>query len=152
MVEKSYLRCCGIEVVNGHTLSLKENLALCSQPRRDQVFHNFLLGIDCDAAARQGFEIDAMPLLSETNFHAIMNQAFLLHSLADARFSQKFNGTLLEDTSSHPLLTVPSTSSLDHDRMYSLPVQQVRQDKPCGSGSHNPKLCTDSHSFFRGDF
>ncbi len=68
--------------MNRDIVSLKENLGLCCESRRDEIFHDFLLGIDCDTAPRQGFEIDAMPLLSETNFHAIMDQAFPLHALA----------------------------------------------------------------------
>ena len=106
MVVKSYLRGCGIEVVNGDALSFKENFSVGTETCRDQIFHNFLLGVDRDTVPRQGFEIDAMPLLSETNFHAIVDQAFPLHSLADAHFDQKVDGALLEDSGSHPLLTV----------------------------------------------
>src|SRR3984885_11189609 len=114
IVGKSYIRCCGIKVGDGDPLGFKENLRLCSEPCRDEVFHNFLLGIDCDTAPHQGFEIDAMPLLSETNFHAIMDQPFPLHSLAQTHFRQKVDGALLQDTGPHPLLAVLSTSALDH--------------------------------------
>ena len=82
MVMKSYLRSCGIEVVNGDILSFEKNLTLGGEPRRNEVLHNLLLGIDCDTAPRQGFEIDAMPPFPEANFHPIVNQAFPLHALA----------------------------------------------------------------------
>jgi hypothetical protein len=81
-VVKSYLRGCGIEVVNRNILSFKENLALGCEPRRYEVLHDLLLRIDRDTAPRQGFEIYAMPLFPEANFHTIMDQAFPLHSLA----------------------------------------------------------------------
>src|SRR6202041_925949 len=144
VVVKSYLRCCGIEFVNGDTLSFKENFSVCSKTCRDEIFHNFLLGVDRDAVPRQCFEVDAMPLLSETDFHAIMDQAFPLHSLTYAHFYQKVDGALLQDSRSHPLLTVLATSSLDHNRMNSLAVQKVRQDKPCRSSPYNPNLCSYS--------
>jgi hypothetical protein len=35
--------------------------------------------------------------------------------------------------------------------MNSASLQEVRQDKPRGSGSHNPNLCADAHRFFRRD-
>jgi hypothetical protein len=81
-----------------------------------------------------------------------MDQAFPLHSLADAHFYQKVDGALLEDSGSHPLLTVLASSSLDHDRMNALSVQQMRQDKPCRSSSHNADLGSNSHRLFRRDF
>jgi hypothetical protein len=152
IVVKSYLWCCGIEVVNGDTLGFKENLSLCAQPCRDEVFHNFLLGIDGDTAPRQGFEIDAMPLLSEANFHAIMDQPFPFHSLTNTHFYQKVDGALLQDAGSHPLLAVLPTTSFDDDRVNALSVQEMRQDQPCGSSSHNPNLRAYSHCFFRCDF
>jgi hypothetical protein len=125
IVAKSNLRCFGIEVVNSDTFSLKENLAFYSESRCDKVFHNFLLGIDRDTAPRQGIEIDAMPLPSETNLNAVMNQAFPLHSLANAHFHQKVDSALLQDAGSYSLLAVLPTTSFDHNRMNSLSVQEV---------------------------
>jgi hypothetical protein len=81
-----------------------------------------------------------------------MNQAFPLHSLAYAHFRQKVDGTLLQDAGSHPLLTVLSAPSFDHNRINSLPVQEMRQNKPRRSSAHNPNLCAFSHCFFRRDF
>jgi hypothetical protein len=81
-----------------------------------------------------------------------MDQAFPLHSLAYTHFGQKVDGALLEDSGSHPLLTVLASSSLDHNRLNSLSVQQVRQDKPCRSSSHNADLGSNSHRLFRRDF
>jgi hypothetical protein len=112
--------------VNGHALSFKENLAFCSEPCCDEIFHNLLLGIDRDTAARQGLEIDAMPLLVETNLHAVMNQSFPLHALAQPHIRQKVDGTLLQDPGPHSLLTVLAASTLDHNRIDSSLVQEVR--------------------------
>jgi hypothetical protein len=81
-----------------------------------------------------------------------MDQAFPLHALAHAHFYQKVDGALLEDSGSHPLFTVVASSSLDHNRMNSLSVQQVRQDEPCRSSPHNADLGSNSHRFFRRDF
>src|SRR5580692_4703770 len=86
MIAKPYLRGCGIEVVNSDIFGLEENLTFCSQARCNQIFHNFLLGIDGDSAPGKGLEIDSMALFSEANFNAVMDQPFPLHALADAHF------------------------------------------------------------------
>ena len=138
--------------MNRDVLSLKHNLGTCSKPSRDQVFHNLLLRIDCDSMSRQGFEIDAMPLFSETNLHAVMNQAFPLHSVAYTHFCQKVDRTLLQDSSSHSLLTVLPAPRFDHNRINPFSVQQMRQNQPGRSSPHNPHLCASSHGFFRRDF
>jgi hypothetical protein len=57
-----------------------------------------------------------------------MDQTFSLHSLAYAHSYQKVDGPLLQDSGSHPLLAMLSTSSFDHNRMNSFSVQEVRQD------------------------
>ncbi len=142
MVVKPDLRRIAIEVVNRDTFRFEENLSLCSEPCRNEVFHNFLLRIDRDPAPRQGFEIDAMSLPSETNFNAIMNQAFAFHSLANTRFHQKVNSALLQNAGSYPLLAMLPTASLDDDRMNTLPVQEMREHKPRRARSDNPNLRT----------
>jgi hypothetical protein len=81
-----------------------------------------------------------------------MNQPFSLHSPANTHFCQKLNSSLFQNTGSHPLLAVLATSSLEHNRMNSLSLQQVRQDQPCGSSSHNPNLSADSHYNLRRTF
>jgi hypothetical protein len=57
-----------------------------------------------------------------------MDQTFSLHPLAYAHSYQKVDGPLLQDSGSHPLLAMLSTSSFDHNRMNSFSVQEVRQD------------------------
>ena len=89
-----------------------------------------------------------MSLPLETNFHAIMNQPFALHSVAEAHFCQKVHGALLQHAGPYPLLAMLPTSSLDYDRMNTLSVQQVRQDKPRGPRTYNPNLCAYFHCFF----
>src|SRR5579862_617856 len=71
MIVKSYLRGGGIKVMNSDTFAFKESLPSGFQPRRDKVFHHFLLGVDRDPVPRECFEIDTMPSPSEANFHAV---------------------------------------------------------------------------------
>src|SRR5580658_1579925 len=48
VVVKSNFRVWGIEVVHTRTVDLKQNLAALFASRRNQIFHNLLLGIDRD--------------------------------------------------------------------------------------------------------
>jgi hypothetical protein len=96
-----------------HIFSFEGNPSPSFEPRCNQIFDDFLLGIDRNRASCQLFEIDAMTASVEADFHAIMDQPFPLHSVAHTHFGQQIHGAVLQDSGSDALFTVRSTSSLN---------------------------------------
>jgi hypothetical protein len=87
-----------------------------------------------------------MTVSVEADFDAVMNQSFALHAISNVHLRQQVDRTLLQHTGADSLFTVLPASGVNDDGVDALQMEQLRQHKSCGPGSHNPNLRAHSHS------
>src|SRR5205814_5807107 len=129
-----------VDRLDGGRLGLEPDLAPVFQALLDQIFDDFLLAVDRDAATGQPAEVDAVLLTRETKVDTVVTEAFAHHSLAHAGRRQEIGRPLFQHAGSHAPFDVVTTPGLEHHRLDAQAMEQVRQHEPGRSRTDDPDL------------
>ena len=131
----------GIDAVQADVANAEQDLSPGLDPRLDQILDDFVLGIDGDRfAAGQVAEVDAMPLPTEAQLDAGMDEAFALHPLAHTNLGQEIDGPLFENTGADGGFDLFARACFQNDGRDAFKMQKMRQQQTCRSGSDDADL------------
>jgi hypothetical protein len=115
-----------VEVVDADLVDLEEDLASGGETRIDEVFLDFVLGVDDDRfSAGQVLKIDAMAAARELQFDAAVDQALRPHALAYADFGEQVGGALLENSGAHTLFYIGPALGFQDYRFDAIQIKDV---------------------------
>lgn len=119
----------------------KNDLAIRLAARGDEIFDDFLLAIDGDAAAAGELEhIDAMAATIEAKFETVVDEAFASHAFANTGFVEQINRALFENAGTDTFFDVVAATGFHDDRLDSLKMQKVRKKKARGACADDSDL------------
>jgi len=102
-------------VVQAHVPGVKKDGAASLEPRVNQVFDQLVLCINGDTPATgEVMQIDAMPVSTETELDAAMNETFPLQALAYSDFRQQIDGALFQYSGAHSTLDMLPRVEIEH--------------------------------------
>src|SRR5215210_5308554 len=131
-----------LEVFDADGFGFEDDLSARLEPGGDEVFHHLVLAVDRDRASPGELEqVDAVALPVEPQLDAVVDHPLPLHPVADARLVQQVDRALLQHARPDPVLYVIAAAGLEHDRLDTLQVQQVREQQPRRSTPDDPNLC-----------
>jgi hypothetical protein len=127
--------------VDLHVRYAEEDLTARREARRDEVLDHLLLAVNRDGAVGDELvEGNAMRRPAESQLDPAMDHALAHQALAHIRRAERVDGALLEHACAHSLLDVIAARPLEHDRMDSAAMQQVRQQEPRRPGADDADL------------
>ena len=131
----------GLELVHADVVDLEEQRQPALQPRGDQVLDDLRLSVDHDRApAGELAERDPVALAVELELDPVVDDAFALQPVGDARLRQQLDGALLEDARPDPVLDVVAAAVLEHDRLDPRALEQPRERQPRRAGADDSHL------------
>jgi hypothetical protein len=111
------------------------------EPGLDDVLDDLGLGVNRHPAAiGQVTEVQMVPLAFELQVDPAVFETFGIHPGPEADAAEQLHGAGLEQTGPLPCLAVGPAPVLDHDRVDTVPGQQVRKQQPRGPGPDDADL------------
>ena len=87
-----------------------------------------------------------MPLPTEAQLDAGMDETFPLHPFAHANLGQEIDGSLFENTGADGGFDLFARACFQHDGRDAFKMQKMRQQQTCRSGSDDADLSTHTVS------
>ena len=115
-----------LEIVHADIVRLELDLSTSGEACGDQVLHHLVLAVDHHMLANEVGEIDPMIDAIEPHDHTRMQHAFLPHARTDSRVVQQLLGTVFQHARANAVLDIVPRTSLEHDELDALQVQQMR--------------------------
>jgi hypothetical protein len=141
------LTVCGGEIVDADVVHFKVQLATGFQTSFDQIFQDFVLGIDEHGfATGKIFEIDAVAATEKLQFDAAVHESLGLEALADADLNEQVDGALFEDAGADAFFDVGAAFIFENDGVDAVEIQHVRKQEAGWPGAYDSDL-----GFYRHD-
>lgn len=122
-------------------LGLIDDGAAGGFPGIHQILGHFGLAIDHDAGAGMFLEIDAVAIFAETNFEAVMDQAFLIHALGAARGAQHVDHALFQHPGADAPQHIFGAAPFQDHAVDALKMKKLAQEEPRRPGPDDSDLC-----------
>jgi hypothetical protein len=105
----------GIEIVNAHILDIEVDLSGGIQPGFDEIFDEFVLGVDGDAASSgEIVEVDAMASTRKSQFDSVMDQTLSLQAVRQASFNKEIDSALFEHAGTDAFFAVLAAARFEY--------------------------------------
>ena len=88
-----------------------------------------------------------MTLSVESQLDAAMDRAFAQHALPDAAFAKQIDGALLEDAGAQGRFDLDAAAGLQHDRVDTFEMKQMRKCKARRPGADDADLRPAPHRY-----
>ncbi len=115
------------DVQRRHLLGLVDGLEPRGRAGLHQVAGDLGLAIDGDRLAGQGGEIDAVARAAEAEFDALMDQAFRMQALGDARLFQQSYRAVFDQSGADAAQHMVAAAPLENDIVDARGMQQLAQ-------------------------
>src|SRR5215470_19970598 len=102
--------------MEAHVIGLVLRRRALRAARVHQVVRDLRLSVDGDGLAGKAAEVDTVPRAAERDLDAIMDEPLLVQPRGDARFLERFDGTLFEDAGADPAEHIRAGLALDDQR------------------------------------
>jgi hypothetical protein len=140
----------GCEAVHAEGFGVEENLAAGREAGLNQVLDHLLLAVDHDGAtAGKVAQGDAVAPAGEAQLDAVVDQALAVHARPGAALAQQIRCSLLEHAGTHTPLDILAVTMLEHDRVHTMPREQVGKGQPGGTGADDGDLGAHGASSWR---
>ena len=117
-----------LEPVHGDVAGLEQQRQPGLEARSDQILDHLRLAVDDDRApTRQLGEVQVVALAGELQVDAAVHDPLALHARPDPCPDERVDRPLLEHAGADPLLDVVPAPILQHDRVDSRAVQELRE-------------------------
>ncbi len=125
-------------------LHLEKQLPLRRHTRGDQVFQDFVLGINGDGAVGQSRQIDAVLTATECQPDALMPRPFPPHPLSQSDLVEQIDRPLFEHPGANGRFHRRPAARFQHHRFHAMQMQQMRQHQAGRAGTDYRNLCAHS--------
>src|SRR5262245_19390996 len=137
--EADFWRTAG-EIVDAHVARLEQYCPALREPPLDQILYHFLLAVDGHTLADEIAEIDVVQGAAEGEIDAVVEHAFVLHAIADARFDEQVARPLLDQSGTDATLDIVAATVLQDHTVHARTVEQMRAQQPGRPGTDNTDL------------
>ena len=121
---------------------LKQQRKTGSEPRLDQVLGDLGLAIDRDVGADQVAKVDPLTAPVTVDFGAVMDEAFAMQAVCDARLLQHPHRAVFEDAGPDAVLHITPRTPFDDDGFDPAPAEQLAEQKSRRSAADDCDLCS----------
>ncbi len=141
LVQVRDVRRVALEVVDGDVVDLEVERQPCVEPRGDQILDDLGLPVDHDSPPPgQLAQREMVALAGELQVDAVVRDALARKPLPHACTFEHVDRRLLEHSGADPVLDVVAAPVLEHDRLDSATVKQLRKRQPGRPGTDDRDL------------
>ena len=136
------IRRVAVEVVHRDVVRLEQQRQPGLEPRGDQILDHLRLPVDDDRpAAGELAHRHVVPLGLELEMDAVVDDALAVEALGDSAAVEQVDGALLQHAGADARLDVVAAPVLEHDRLDTGAVQQLRERQSGRACADDRDLC-----------